>query len=186
MEALILFLAILSLVVLFLSWTHNRGGPWLPSRMEMVHKLLQLADVKPDEVVYDLGCGDGRVLVTAARKYGARAVGIELDPLRFTWCQLLITVLGLRSRVKVIRGDLFKIDVSQADVVFCYLLPNVYPRLEKKLLSELRPGTRVISHTFPFPQVKLSKQDGKARLYIFSYENTLIGSLKNKSQDSEI
>ena len=68
--------------------------------MSMVHKMLQMAEVGPDDLVYDLGCGDGRIIVTVARRYGARAVGIELDPLRYLWCQLLITVLGLRDQVQ--------------------------------------------------------------------------------------
>ena len=175
----IIFLIILILVI-SITWTHPRGGPWIPTPMKTVHKMLDLAEVKPDELVYDLGCGDGRLLVAAARKYQARAVGVELDPLRYLWCQLLITVLGLRGRVKVLLGDLFRVDLSNADVVACYLLPETNKKLEHKLLRELRPGTRVVTNTFIFYQVRMAKQDGNARLYLFSAENTLVEYIKDQ------
>jgi len=76
-------------------WPEKYSAPWVPASMKVVHKMLQLAKVGPEDLVYDLGCGDGRTIITAAREYGARAVGIELDPLRYLWCQFLITVLRL-------------------------------------------------------------------------------------------
>lgn len=171
---------ILLILVISISWTHPRGGPWIPTSLKTLTKMLDLAEVKPDELVYDLGCGDGRLIVAAARKYQARAVGIELDPLRYLWCQFLISALGLRGRVKVLHGDLFKADLSGADVVACYLLPEANKKLEHKLLRELRPGTRVVTNTFIFYQVRMAKQDGKARLYLFSPENTLVEYIKDQ------
>ena len=100
-------------------WTHHRGAPWIPSTRKMVHEMLSLAEVQPDDVVYDLGCGDGRFVITAAREYQATAVGIEIDPLRYLWCRMLVTVLRLRGQVKVIYGDFFKQDLSDADVNIC-------------------------------------------------------------------
>ena len=108
------------------------------------------------------------------------AVGIELDPLRYLWCQIMITVLGLRERVKVVYGDFFKLDLSDADVVACYLLPNTNKKLEGKLLRELHPGTRVVSNTFLFNQVPLAERDGKACLYLFSKENTQAEFIKRQ------
>ena len=99
----------------------------------------------------DLGCGDGRMIITAVRRYGARAVGIEIDPLRYLWCQFLVSVLGLRDRVKIIFGNFFSQDLSDADVITCYLLQDTNEKLEGKLKQELRPGTRVVSHDFTFP-----------------------------------
>jgi len=107
---LIGLLIILIVLVISIIWTNSRGAPWVPTPMSMVHEMLTMAEVGPDDLVYDLGCGDGRIIVTAARRYGARAVGIELDPLRFVWCQILVTVLGLRNRVRIVYGDFYKQD----------------------------------------------------------------------------
>ena len=159
-------------VVLAISivWTNSRGAPWLPTPMSMVHKMLQMAEVGPDDLVYDLGCGDGRILVTAARRYGARAVGIELDPLRYLWCRLLIIVLGLRDRVRIIYGDFFRQDLSAADVVACYLLRGTNRRLEGKFRRELRPETRVVSNYFTFPGLPLTGEDQEDKLYLYRIE----------------
>ena len=167
-----MWLAITSIVlmlvfVISISWPSGRGAPWVPTSMSKVHKMLQLADVGPNDVVYDLGCGDGRTLITAARTYGARAVGIEIDPLRYLWCQMLITVLGLRGRIRIIFGDFFKQDLSEADVVTCYLLPSTNEKLEGKFKQELSPITRVVSHDFLFPGLSLQRKDGGANLYLY-------------------
>jgi SAM-dependent methyltransferase len=179
---MLVFLALVMILVISIAWTIPRGAPWVPTSLRMVHQMLQLADLQPGELVYDLGCGDGRILIAAARDFQARAVGIEIDPLRYLWCRILITVFGLRERVKLIYGDLFQVDLSRADVVTCYLLPEANLKLEDKLLGELRPGTRVVSNTFLFNQVQIAEQDGKARLYIFSPENTVRESLKKQLQ----
>jgi predicted RNA methylase len=180
MGTVILIFLLLIILAISISWTISRGAPWVPTSMKMVHKMLKLAELKPDELVYDLGCGDGRFIITAALSYRARAVGIELDPLRFLWCQIMITVLGLRERVKVLHGDLFKADLSEADVVTCFLLPSTNKKIEGKLLDELRPGTRVVSNTFLFNQVPPTKRDGKAVLYHFSRDNTIRESIKKQ------
>jgi predicted RNA methylase len=135
--------------------------------MDMVHKMLTIAEVGPDDLVYDLGCGDGRTIVTAARRYGARAVGIEIDPLRYIWCQMLITVLGLRDRVQIVYGDFFNQDLSNADVVTCYLLQDTNKKLEEKFKRELDSDTWVVSNTFTFPGLHRVRKDGEARLYLY-------------------
>ena len=128
---LVPILALFSLISVL--WTNRLGAPWVPTSMSKVRKMLEMAEVGPGDIVYDLGCGDGRVIVTAARRYGARAVGIEIDPLRYLWCQTLITVLGLRDRVRVVYGSFYRKDLSGADVVTCYLLQSTNERLEGKL-----------------------------------------------------
>jgi predicted RNA methylase len=132
--------------------------------------MLQMAEIGADELVYDLGCGDGRTIITAARHYGARAVGLELDPLRYLWCQILITILGLRSRVRIIFGDFFDHDLNQADVVTCYLLQRTNKKLQEKFRQELHPKTRIVSHYFTFPKLKLVRQDEDDRLYLYNLE----------------
>jgi cyclopropane fatty-acyl-phospholipid synthase-like methyltransferase len=133
--------------------------------MKTVHKMLKMANIGTNDIVYDLGCGDGRIIITAARKYGARAVGIEIDPLRFLLCQILITFLGLRRRIKIQFGDFFSKDLSEATLVTCYLLQETNNKLERKFLRELYPGTKVVSHSFTFSSFTFVSQDGKARLY---------------------
>lgn len=164
-------LNILTVLVLLLMvsilWTNLRGAPWLPTTMGRVHKMLQMAEVGPGDLVYDLGCGDGRTIVVAARRYGARAVGIEIDPLRYLWCQLLITVLGLRGKVRVVFGDIFAHDLSDADVITCYLLPNTNKKLEVKFAQELQPGTRLVSNNFTFPGLSPLQEDHENHLYLY-------------------
>jgi SAM-dependent methyltransferase len=165
---LIIVLSILLIVFgISISWTHSRGAPWLPTPMSMVHKMLTMAEVGPGDLVYDLGCGDGRLIVTVARRYGARAVGIEIDPLRYLWCQALITVLGLRDRVEIIYGDFFSKDLANADVVTCYLLQDTNNKLQIKLKRELQSSSRVVSHYFTFPGLHLVKQDEDDKLYLY-------------------
>lgn len=175
-------LLLLGVLILSLVWTHPYGGPWIPSSRALVDTMLDLAEVQPDELVYDLGCGDGRIIISAARDYQARAVGIELDPLRALWCRIRVRVLRLQDRIEIIRGDLFQEDLSEADVVICYLLPEATERLQDKLLTELKPGTRVVSNTFLFPGMRESRSSGKARLYHFSQENTLSAYIKQQLQ----
>jgi SAM-dependent methyltransferase len=148
-------------------WPRLRGAPWLPMRMRTVHKLLALCEVGPGDVVYDLGCGDGRLIIAAARRYGARAVGIEIHPLRVLWCRALIALLGLSDRVQVVWGDFFNQDLSGASVVICYLLQRTNEKLEGKLRQELAPGTRVVSKRFTFRGLRLVRRDDTDRLYLY-------------------
>jgi SAM-dependent methyltransferase len=145
----ILFI-ILLIIGISVAWPSVRGAPWVPTPLATVRRMLELADLQPDELVYDLGSGDGRLLVTAARRFGARCVGIEIDLLRWLFTQALITVLGLRGRVRVVWGDLFAADLRDADVVMTYLTQDTNERLKSKLEAELRPGSRVVSNTFIF------------------------------------
>ncbi|MGD8404853.1 MAG: class I SAM-dependent methyltransferase [Anaerolineales bacterium] len=161
----IVLLILVLILAISASWTNFVGAPWVPTTMGTVNKMLKLAEVGPDDIVYDLGCGDGRTIITAARRYGARAVGLEIDPLRYIWCQTLITLLGLRKRVRIVYGNFFKQDLSEATVVTCYLLQDTNRKLEEKFKIELRPGTRVVSNTFTFLGLHSVRQDGDARLY---------------------
>ena len=156
----------LILIVVSLYWTRIVGGPWVPTSMKIVNRMMEMAEVSPEDVVYDLGCGDGRMLLAAAMRYHARAVGIEIDPLRYIWCQFLITILGQRKRTRIIFGNFFKKDLSEADVVMCYLMPDALAKLETKFKQELRPGSRVVSNIFAFPTFDKVQEDGNVRLYL--------------------
>ncbi|MGD8855075.1 MAG: class I SAM-dependent methyltransferase [Chloroflexota bacterium] len=148
-------------------WTQSRGAPWVPTSLGKVQAMLAMAEVGPNDLVYDLGCGDGRTLVAAAWTFGACAVGIEIDPLRYLWCQVLITVLGLRGRVKIIFGDFFAQDLSPADVVTCYLTQSTNERLQDKFMQELHPTARLVSNDFTFPKLQLVRQNNPARIYLY-------------------
>lgn len=123
-------------------------APFVPSPPEVVEKMLELAEVKPGEVVYDLGCGDGRIVIMAAQKFKAKGVGVELQDDLVKKARQRIRELGLEGQVEIIQGDLMKVDVSKADVVTLYLLTDSNEKLKPKLLKELKPGARIVSHDF--------------------------------------
>lgn len=120
-----------------------------PTRHSVADAMLQLAGVTAKDTVYDLGSGDGRIVILAAQKYGARGVGIEIDGKLVETARQIAREGGVADRVSFIEGDLFTADISAATVVTMYLSPSVNQRLAPKLRAELRPGTRVVSHQFP-------------------------------------
>jgi SAM-dependent methyltransferase len=122
--------------------------PYVPTKQAVVERMLELAGVTSSDVVYDLGCGDGRIVVTAARKHGARGVGVDIDPKRIEEANYVARRTGVTDRVKFKVGDLFDADIREATVVTLYLLPEVNLRLKPKLLRDLKPGTRIVSHDF--------------------------------------
>jgi predicted RNA methylase len=121
---------------------------YLPTPQEVVDAMLKLAKVTASDVVYDLGSGDGRIPVTAAKTYGARAVGIDIDPQRIAEANANAKSNGVTDKVRFLNQDLFTSDIKEASVVTLYLLPTLNVRLLPKLNKELRPGTRVVSHSF--------------------------------------
>ena len=122
--------------------------PFVESPEPVVNKMLELAEVGKDDVVYDLGSGDGRIVISAAKQYGARGVGIEIKPRLVEQARKNAKQAGVSDRVTFKQGDLFKADISDATVVTLYLLPSVNNELRPKLFRELKPGTRVVSHDF--------------------------------------
>ena len=114
----------------------------------VVLEMLKVAKVTSQDVVYDLGCGDGRTVITAAKLFGARGVGVDIDPERIKESTENAAKAGVTDRVRFVLGDLFTMDMSEATVVFLYLLPDLNEQLKPKLLRELKPGSRVISHEF--------------------------------------
>jgi SAM-dependent methyltransferase len=121
---------------------------FVPTPDEVVEAMLRLADVGANDVVYDLGSGDGRIPITAARRFGARGVGIELDPALVAQATRSAQQAGVADRVRFVEGDIFESDISPATVVTLYLLTSINERLRPKLQKELRPGTRIVSHQF--------------------------------------
>jgi SAM-dependent methyltransferase len=120
---------------------------YVPTPDAVVKEMLSLADVKPGDVVYDLGCGDGRIVIEAAKRGAAKAVGVDIDPERIQEARENARAAGVQDRVTFIEGDLFEVDFADANVVTLYLLPELNLRLRPKLLA-LKPGTRIVSHAF--------------------------------------
>lgn len=135
--------------------------------MARVRAMLQMANLAPGETLYDLGAGDGRVILTAAREFGARAVGIEIDPLRAALCNWRIRLGRLQDRVRVERANFFDVDLSNADVVTFYLSQAAADRLKDKFERELRPGARVVSHRRPVPGWRPAAVDERRGLYVY-------------------
>lgn len=130
-------------------WRHpDHLAPFIATPEAVAQKMLEAAELKPGEVVFDLGCGDGRILFLAAQKFQARAVGIELSPELVKKASEKARELGLEGRVKVIEGNLFEADLREADVVTLYLMRLSNERLKPKLLQELKAGARVVSHDY--------------------------------------
>ncbi len=142
---------------------------YVPTPQEVVDGMLKLARVGKNDVVYDLGCGDGRIVVTAARM-GARSVGIDIDPIRIREATENIRVAGVGDRAKLIEGDLFATDISEATVVTLYLLSRLNLKLRPKLLKELRPGTRIVSHAFDMDDWKPQRSEsvGSSTIYLWT------------------
>jgi cyclopropane fatty-acyl-phospholipid synthase-like methyltransferase len=124
---------------------------YVPTLDPVVDLMLQTAAVTSSDVVYDLGSGDGRIVIAAAKKYGAHGVGVELDPDLIKQATKNAQKAGVTDKVTFIQADLFKTDLSDATVVTLFLSQSINQRLEPKLKRELKPGTRIVSHRFPMP-----------------------------------
>jgi hypothetical protein len=142
---------------------------WVPTEERMVVRILEMAQVTPADTVYDLGAGDGIIPITAGKRFGAKAVGIEYDAALAKYAQCLVEAEGLEDRVRVVRGDIFAADFSEATVVTLYLLPELNLRLRPTLL-DMRPGTRVVSYSFSMgdwePDETADTAEGLAFLWI--------------------
>jgi SAM-dependent methyltransferase len=124
------------------------GAPFVPTPLPVVERMLELAKVTPADVVYDLGSGDGRVVITAAQRYGARGVGIELNPVWVRDARRFAEALGVTDKVTFRIEDLFTTDLREATVVTLYLYPAMNRKLAPRLLAELKPGARIVSHEY--------------------------------------
>jgi SAM-dependent methyltransferase len=142
---------------------------WVPTADAMVVRMLEMADVTPADIVYDLGAGDGKIPIAAAKRYGATAVGVEYEANLVKLARCLVEAEGLRRRVEVVQGDIFATDFSRATVVTLYLLPALNLRLRPTLLA-MKPGTRVVSYSFTMgdwePDDHVDTDEGSAYLWV--------------------
>ncbi len=143
------------------------GGAWSPTSMRRVRAMLEMAKLAPGETLYDLGAGDGRIIITAAREFGARAVGIEIDPLRAALCNWRVFLGRLGDRVRVERANFFDVNLRDADVVTFFLSQGAADKLKDKFSAELRPGARIVSHRRPLPGWRPAAVDERFGLYLY-------------------
>jgi SAM-dependent methyltransferase len=149
-QLVIVLLIVFVLYVIWKYWAISVGAGYDPAPMDKVHKLLEIAGVSDKDVVYDLGCGDGRVLITAARRFGARGVGYEIDPFRFVFAWFMTRLSGQAHRVTIRFGNFFGKDIAEATVIVLFLYGPAMERLKQKFIRELKPGTRVASYVWRF------------------------------------
>ncbi|MCS7386767.1 MAG: methyltransferase domain-containing protein [archaeon GB-1867-005] len=126
-------------------------SPYFKTPREVAREMLKLAKVKPNDIVYDLGAGDGEIVVTAAKEFGAKAIGVEIQEKLVNIAKRRIIREGLFERAKVILGNLFEVDLSNATVITLYLLRKANELLKRKFEEELKPGTRIVAHMIPIP-----------------------------------
>jgi SAM-dependent methyltransferase len=137
---------------------HDPDVPYVPTTEEAVTAMLKLADVKSTDIVYDLGCGDGRIVIAAAKEYGSHGVGIDINPERIAEAKENAKKAGVANLVRFEENDLFDADIHEASVVTLFLLSSVNLKLRPKLLSDLKPGTRIVSNTFDMGDWKPDKE----------------------------
>ena len=137
---------------------HQLDVPYVPTTEEAVKAMLKMADVKKTDIVYDLGCGDGRIVIAAAKEYGAHGVGIDINPERIQEAEGNAKKAGVEKLVRFEEKDLFKTDIHEATVVTLFLLERVNLRLRPKLLRDLEPGARIVSNTFGMGDWKTDRE----------------------------
>lgn len=162
-----IFFILMAFIFVWLLWPLTIGEVWVPTSIDVVRSMLELGDVQEGDLVIDLGSGDGRIIMTAARDYKARAIGIEADPIRLVWSRSMIRLKGLSERVKVLWDNFLNKDLGEATVVTVYQNQEINRKLRPKFEKELKPGTRVISHVFTFDIWEPKKVDKKSHIYLY-------------------
>lgn len=163
-------LVIIGILVIFLSWIWPPNSPWAPwwrTKKNVARFAFKMANLKKGDVVYELGSGEATVLMVAVSEFGAKGVGIEIDPIRFYLSKFAIWRKGLNKEIILKRADIFKEDLSEADVIYVYLVPKTLNRLIPKFKKELKKGTPIISYKYEV-NLPLKKEDkeNELRLYI--------------------
>ena len=158
-------------------WSAIIGAGFEPTSKRLVKKMLELAEIGPNDILYDLGSGDGRIVMEAVKSYGARAVGIEADPIRVLWSRMYLFKYGIQNKSQIKWGNFFNKDISEATAVTLFLGDKANQKLKEKLLKELKPGTPVVSYVWTFDGWEPTKVDFADRIYLYKIgesSNTLI------------
>ena len=179
-EFLIILAVVLVLYVIWKYWTLPIGAGYDPTPMDKVYKMLDLAEVNKDDILYDLGSGDGRIIITAAKRFGAKAVGIEADPFRFLLSWLLILLSGQSKRIKLKFGNFFKKKINKATVVTVFLYGPTNNKLKEKFQKELKSGTRIVSYVWTFDNWELENALPEDRIYLYVMKQGNLRQLKRQ------
>ena len=146
------------------------GAPWHPLMPGTIRRILRFAEVQPGETVCDLGCGEGRVLITAAKEFSARAIGVEIDPLKTLLARLLRKINGVDDRVNIVRGNLFDFDPGSADVLYLYLTHQAMDKLFPEILKKLKPSVRIVSYRFCLRGMTPEKVSEDKTLFLYQLD----------------
>ena len=171
-DLFVLFLYVLSIVLLLIgvwwilvpAWY---GLPPVPTKLSRIRKALELVNLRPEEVLYDLGSGDGRVLIIAAREFGAQAMGIEIGPVQRAVSWLNVLRNGVRHKVRIEAGNFYQSDLSAADVVFVYATSKEVTKLAEHLDKQMKPGSRLVSISADFPEWEPSAFDERELIFVY-------------------
>lgn len=175
----ILLLALFCIIIVIsMLWPPDSPwAPWWTTKPNIARKMCEMVKVNDKTLIYDLGCGTGNAICIAAKEFNAPSIGIEIDPLRFfnAWFNVNLR-FKVKNKVKLLRENFFKINFSEADVFFIYLIPNALIRLAPKFLKEAKKGSLLVSYIYPIPiefypkRIKLIKLDHKNRLFLYKFE----------------
>jgi precorrin-6B methylase 2 len=163
----ILIVVTVSLIIIWIMWSSIIGAGFEPTSKNLVIKMLEMAEIGPDDVVYDLGSGDGRIVIEAVKSYGASAVGIEADPIRVLWSRMFLFFNGIQDKSKIKWGNFFNEDIIDATSVTLFLGGKTNQKLKEKLVNELKPGTNVVSYVWTFHGWNPVKVDYIDKIYLY-------------------
>ena len=164
---ILIILGLIGLFLIWIFWSSIIGAGFQPTSRKLVKQMLNMAEVGPDDIVYDLGSGDGRIVIDAVKKYNAKAVGLEADPSRVFWSRLVITLSGIGKRAKIVWGNFFNQNINEATVVTLFLSDTANQKLKSKFLEELKPGTRIVSYVWKFRGWEPVEADETEAIYLY-------------------
>ena len=161
------FILVFLLFLLSMFWPPDSPwAPWWRTNKKVAHAMCRLAKVSKKDIVYDLGCGDGMALSVAAGEFGAKGIGIEIDPLRYLFSKIRFKINGFDKKIKIIKNNFYDVDISSASIIFVYLVPRVLRKLKPKFLKELKQGTVIVSYRYKI-NLPLSVYDKKNDIYLY-------------------
>lgn len=165
----LLILVFFLLLILSMVWPPDSPwAPWWRTSGRIAWAICRLAKIKKGDLVFDLGSGDGTALIVATKEFGAKGVGVEIDPLRAYISKARLRSANVQGRVSIMRKNFFQVPISDATAVFVYLIPKTLKRLKPKFLSELKPGTRVVSYRYEIPYLPLVEKDEIHQLFLYT------------------
>ncbi len=170
-NSIVVIILIFLLILLSMTWPPDSPwSPWWRTSKKTARKICKLAEVTSKDIVYDLGCGDGSLVIVASKEYGARCIGIEIDPARFLISKTRVCFNNLSKKIKVKKENFFKEDLSGATIISMYLVPRVLKKIIPKLVKELKPNTKIISYKYKM-ELPLIKYDQENKIYIHKIKN---------------